>query len=502
MPPLLLPLLLSLLLCRASAQSQPVVYHGPTASPPPIPREGAVFGSEVVSSSAQAVDLFFAGGVNLLLPSTASFTAFADIWVYNVSNSSYQQAEASLPSPVYFSAGGYSAAHHSLFIFSGRNNSAGNGLSNSYFTGLIAVDWSAYWNGQGGTAYTPVVSQLPLSAAVTGRQHAGSLLLNETLYVLNGMTGLTGQQQPADAFWAISCVSGQASALSQAASFPYQSAITPTLFSNTAGSFLYVYSGLMPDSATFVSPLLTYVYSIAADRWLPPLRSLTSAFQPNAALPNVAFAAQLSVLNLAYIMDGGCNGSSGSTSQLAALVPPNGSAPLASPELITLYFDGNDEFSDQPVGGSLSGLLTPRQSGMVGLSLQIVPNVSLALTVWWYGGAQYSSSIPGQLPIGYQSNTTVLSIQIAWADLEDQPQPAAPQSGSSSSVNKGAIAGGVVGGVVGLSLLLLLLLLCRSRGWCRRAPGKQPHSHSSAASESSSMSDAVHSDSPAVTEMA
>ena len=474
-----LPLSLLLLLLpflHFTSSQQINFYHGPTAAPPTTPREGAQYGSEqfALNTSAVSADLVFAGGVNTLLPSPTNFTAFTDIWIYNVSNSSYQQAEPTLPSPSYFGGGGYSTYYHALFLYSGRTNTAGSGVANTYFADLMKIDWSSYWNGLGGVIYNPTVSTITLTPPATPRQHAASLLVNYTLYVLGGMTGATGMTVPSDQFFAIHCDTGVVTALSQSRSFPSQSVVSPVLTTNMAATHLYVYSGLMADYQTFVTPYVTYIYQIATDTWLSPLSSVVSSFQSGVSLPNVAFASILSLGNRAFLMDGGCNSTSGSTTQLAVWQPPQLS-PTGSPELVTFYYDGSDDFSDVPFLANFS-ILTARQRGMVGVSALVTINVSIVVNLWWYGGATYASST-SQTALSYQTNTTVFTIFLDWADIADANNngggalmsstggsaPSSSSSSSSSSNNAATIAASVLGAVMGVALLIGLAYLIMSR---------------------------------------
>ena len=408
---------------------------------PPI-REGAAYGCD-------GNNVYFAGGAIL---SAENVVAFKDVWRMNAPGDYYASYTTQLPGPTYFGTGQYYSS--ALWVWGGRTNTQGSGTLNTYNANLYKVDFS-----QSTPAASTVALTGSLASSLVGTQHSSSVMLNGLMYVWGGTNGATGTSTPSSSQqWfsvnlASSTITQESSACSSAAECDYPSAIwvNPVLFTSSAGRYIYLYSGLQADYATWNNNFDVFIYDTQAKLWLTDVIPLVSPYSVGIPqYPNMAFGVVTSSTDgNHWIIVGGTYGDTS----------PNGAGSHTHIYHIDATPFVTNGSNGQPLFSILSSQLpSPTESAVGGLTQN---NRELII----FSGAQYWNS-ELSYPIAYSPRL----LEIAQAGFELPATTSVSCSSSGSSLSGGQIAGIVVGSILGTALIVGLIVYLAMRG-----PGISKH---------------------------
>ena len=135
--------------------------------------------------------------------------------------------------------------------------------------------------------------------SVVGTQHASSVWLGGKQYVWGGTNGLTGFSTPpaAQQWFSIVLSTGVVAAESQSCGTPCDWPgslvwVSPVLFTSSAGRYIYLYSGLQADYATWSDNFDVFIYDTAnGGSWLEDVEPVVSPFsQLTPQFPNMVTA--------------------------------------------------------------------------------------------------------------------------------------------------------------------------------------------------------------------
>jgi len=222
----------------------------------PVDREGTVFGN------LGGTNIYFAGGVNTLIPNEANFTAFTDIYTYDTANNKFIKAQVSLPGPSFFGAGGF--LQGCLVIFSGRTNTQPTPYT--YFADLYLVNFT-------NSITAPSVKTIPLKTPVTGRSFHSAGVFRNYIYVFGGTTGPDGTT-PLDSqelFLAIDIRNGNVTKLPCATNCPAAAPVSPALYLDASEELIYVYSGMAADFTSWGDNSHIYIFDVIEKEWKDPV---------------------------------------------------------------------------------------------------------------------------------------------------------------------------------------------------------------------------------------
>ena len=404
---------------------------------PPLPREGAVYGSD-------GTLIYMAGGVVL---TSTSILALSDVWVLNTTADAYIATAATLPVGLYYAVGEWYGAQRAMYVWGGRVSTQGNGVTNAYSAALYKIDLTS--------PTSPIVTTITLSSNLTlkGTQFSSSALVGSSLYIFGGMTGANGSVAvAAQQFFSISLLTFTVTKLPTTNSsydwFPSNTWITPALFSQ--GTRLYVYSGLGADYATWADSSRVYVYDTLGIQWLGDLSVVLSPYTSlPSQWPNLAFASR------AYSTDGLHAIYAGGTFGDRSVNGAGSHSRIVHIDLSQLAVSGSPLVSVLP-----SSLLQAVQSPVVGLTAG-----NAALFVW--GGVTYLTT--AQLyPLSY-SRLMQEVLQTGWESTSVyastfyiNPTPVTVQSMTNTTMTSvSALSGGQVFGIVVGAVAFMVAVL-----WC------------------------------------
>ena len=397
----------------------------------PPPREGAAFGSDGSS-------VYFAGGAVL---SAETVLAFTDVWALNAPADVYVSYATTLPGPSYFGTGQwYSSA---LWIWGGRTNTMGSGVLNTYNANLYKVDFS-----RSPAAASTVSLSGALVSTLVGTQHASSVVLSGRMYVWGGTNGATGTSTPPSSqqWFSIALATGavtqeSSACVPSACDYPSTVWVNPVLFTSSAGRYIYLYSGLQQDYATWNNPFDVFVYDTVGRLWLEDVEPYVSPFSAlTPQFPNMAFGAVTVSSDGNHVIVVG--GTWGDTS-------PNG----AGSHTRIFHIDATPMLSNGSNGRPILSILhstlpTPTESAVAGLTQN---NGEIIL----FSGAQYWNS-ELSYPVSYSSQ--LLEVQQAGFETHTASSSTVTCSGSGSSLSGGQVAGIVVGSIFGTAIIVGLIV--------------------------------------------
>ena len=402
---------------------------------PPI-REGAAYGCD-------GTTIYFAGGAVL---SAENVVAYTDVWSMNAPGDYYSSYSTQLPGASYFGTGQY--YNSALFVWGGRTNSRGTGTLNTYNANLYKVDYS-----QNPPVASTVTLTGSLASSLVGTQRSSSVMLNGVMYVWGGTNGATGTSTPSanQQWFSINLASGaitqeSASCSNTVGDCDYPSAIwvNPVLFTSSAGRYIYLYSGMQADYATWNNNFDVFIYDSQSKLWLPDVIPLVSPWSVGIPqYPNMAFGVVTkSIDGNHWLIVGGTHGDT--------------SADGAGSHPHIYHIDATPFVTNATLGQPLFSILsselpTPTESAVGGLTQN---NREIIL----FSGAQYWNS-ELSYPIAYTNRL----LEVQQAGFEASPS-AASCSSSSSSLSGGQIAGIVVGSILGTALIVGLIVYWAMRG--------------------------------------
>ena len=423
---------------------------------PPI-REGAAYGCDGTS-------VYYAGGAVL---SAENVVAYTDVWSLNApADAHVSYPNTRLPGPSYFGTGQYYQS--ALFVWGGRTNTIASGVLNTYNANLYKIDFARN---------PPAASTVPLTgslaSALVGTQRSSSVLLGGSMYVWGGTNGATGTSTPASSqqWFSISLSSGAVTQESSSCGatavecdYPAAVWVHPVLFTSSAGRYIYLYSGLEADYATWNNAFDVFIYDSAARLWLPDVIPLVSPYSVGIPqYPNMAFGVVTSSSDgNHWLVVGGTHGDT--------------SADGAGSHAHIYHIDATPLVSNATLGQPLLSILSsqlpvPTESAVGGLTQN---NRELLL----FSGAQYVNS-----ELNYATSYSPRLLEIQQAGYEASVN-AGSCSSSSSTLSGGQIAGIVVGSILGTALIVgvIVYLAMRAPGAGKGGLGSY-RSHNDRASE-------------------
>ena len=391
----------------------------------PPHREGAAYGCD-------GTNVYFTAGAVLSAETVLTFT---DVWAANAPGDKYISYSTNLPGPTYFGTSvWYNTA---LWVWGGRTNTQGSGTLNTYNPHLYQINFAL-----NPPVATTITLGGSLSSSLVGTQHASSVQLNGKMYIFGGTNGMTGTSTPATTqhWFSINLASGALTQESQSGlDFPSTIWVNPVLFTSSAGRYIYLYSGMEPDYATWNNNFDVFIYDTQALTWLQDVEPLVGAFSAlTPQFPNMAFGAKTVSSDGNHVIVVG--GTWGDTS-------PNG----AGSHTRLFHIDVTPMLTSPATGRPVISILSttlpnPTESMVAGLTQN---NNEIIV----FSGAQYFNSELGY-PISYVSS--LLEIPQAGFELPSAPSTATCNSGS--SLSGGQIAGIVVGSILGTAVIVGLLM--------------------------------------------
>ena len=429
---------------------------------PPI-REGAAYGCD-------GTNVYFAGGAVL---SAENVVAWTDVWSMNAPGDYYVSYSTTLPGPSYFGTGQYYSS--ALYVWGGRTNTRGSGTLNTYNAALYKVSFA-----QSPPAASTVTLSGSLASSLVGTQRASSVLLNGVMYVWGGTNGATGTSTPSASqqWFSINLATGAISQESASCSntvgdcdYPSAIWVNPVLFTSSAGRYIYLYSGMEADYATWNNNFDIFIYDSQAKQWNPDVIPLVSPYSVGIPqYPNMAFGTvTTSTDGNHWIIVGGTHGDT--------------SADGAGSHPHIYHIDVTPMVSNGVLGQPLISILssqlpTPTESAVGGLTQN---NREIIL----FSGAQYWNS-ELSYPIAY----TPQLLEIQQAGFE-AAVTASSCSSSGSRLSGGQIAGIVVGSILGTALIvsfILYLALLRMPRYGSKGGSNGYQSHNDRSNEMASQS--------------
>ena len=428
---------------------------------PPI-REGAAYGCD-------GTNVFFAGGAVL---SAENVVAYTDVWSMNAPGDKYVSYSTQLPGHTYFGTGQF--YNSALYVWGGRTNTVGSGALNTYSASMYKVDFS-----QSPPAASTVTFSGGLAPSLVGTQHASSVTLNGAMYVWGGTNGATGTSVPSSSqqWFSVNLGSGAISQESASCSntvgdcdYPSAIWVNPVLFTSSAGRYIYLYSGLQSDYATWNNNFDVFIYDTQAQLWSPDVIPLVSPYSAGIPqYPNMAFGVVTSSTdgNHWLVVGGTYGDTSASGAGSHSHIYHIDATPLVS-----------NGVTGQPIFSVLSSQLSvPTESAVGGLTQN---NRELIV----FSGAQYFNS-ELNYPIAY----TPLLLEIQQAGFE--AAVGAGSCSSSSSLSGGQIAGIVVGSILGTALIVGFIVYWAMRNAGAKGGPTNYHSHRDGSSEMSTRANDV-----------
>ena len=390
----------------------------------PPHREGAAYGCDGTS-------VYFAGGAVISAEAVLTFT---DVWAANAPGDYYVSYSTRLPGPTYFGTSlWYNAA---LWVWGGRTNTQGSGALHTYNNNLYQIDFNVN---------PPVARTVALTGALAstlvGTQYASSVQVNGKMYIYGGTNGATGTSTPAAAqhWFSINLATGALTAESQSGlDFPSTVWVNPVLFTSSAGRYIYLYSGMEADYATWNNNFDVFIYDTQGLTWIADVEPVVGAYSAlTPQFPNMAFGGKTTSSEGNHVVIIG--GSWGDTS-------PNG----AGSHTRLFHIDVTPMLSNPTAGRPIISILattlpTPTESMVAGLTRN---NNEIIV----FSGAQYLNS-----ELGYPQAYSASLLEVVQAGYE-LATPVTATCSSGSSLSGGQIAGIVVGSILGTALIVGLLM--------------------------------------------
>ena len=420
----------------------------------PAYREGAAYGTD-------GTNVYMAGGAIL---TAGAVLALTDVWALNAPTDRYISYSTTLPGPTYF---GTSLWYNSaLYVWGGRTNTQGSGALNSYNANLYKISFSS-----SPPAASTVTLTGSLVSSLQGTQHASSIQLGGKMYVWGGTNGLTGFGVPASGqqWFSINLGSGalnpeSTSTCSIPCDVPTNVWVNPVLFTSAAGRYIYFYSGMAQDYATWGDAFDIFIYDTVGQSWLPDVEPLVGAYTSiTPQFPNMAFGAVTVSSDGNHVLIVG--GTEGDAS-------PNGAGSHSK----IFHIDATpflaDQINGRPIISCLPATLpAPLESAVAGLTQN---NGEIIV----FGGARYFNS-ELSYPIAYSSRLLEI-IQPSLELLGSTVVSTTSSSCSGSSLSGGQIAGIVVGSILGTALIVgfIVYLVMRDRSGTGRRWSTQKDSGS------------------------